>query len=698
MRPLVLFLLMPALLHAGFVLPEGGPPLAERRPKDVTVHGDTRIDAYFWLRERENPAVLDYLKAENAYTQAVMAPATALKDKLFAEIRGRVKETDLSVPYRKGGYVYYTRYEAGSQYAIHCRRLGSMEAPEEVLLDVNALAQGEKFMELGHFEVSDNARLLAYSVDRTGYRQYELRVKDLMTGETRTHGAVGAVSSLEWMADNARVLVVTEDPVSKRAHLLSEVTLANGAVRPLYDEKDEQYDILLDRSLDGACLFATSVSKETSEVRLIRSEDPQANPMLLFAREEGVEIYASHREGLLYLLTNRDAFNFRVVTAPVDRPTEWTDFIPHNPEVRLSSIEVFRSQAVVEEREDGLPHLRIIDLVSGKSERMPTREPAYTLALSTNAEYDTTKVRYAYQSLVTPSSVFDYDIPSGESTLLKQAEVVGGYDPSLYASERVFATASDGARIPIALVYRRDKVGQAPAPLYLYAYGSYGFPLPNTFSSSRLSLLDRGVVFAMAHIRGGGEMGETWHEQGKMKAKMNTFTDFIACAEHLVREGRTTPDRLVISGGSAGGLLMGAVLNLRPDLFKAAIAAVPFVDVLNTMLDATLPLTTAEYLEWGNPNIPEEYAWMRAYSPYDNLAAKAYPHLLVNVSLHDSQVPYWEGAKFVAKMRTLKTGDAVLLLNTNLDAGHGGASGRFDLLREVAFDYAFLLTALGIEE
>lgn len=671
-------------------------PLAARKPKDVTVHGDTRIDDYFWLREKENPEVLAHLRAENAYTEAVMAPALPLRDTLYAEMVARLKETDANVPARKGEWWYYSRTEKGKQYPIFCRKHRTTDAPEQVILDVNELARGEKFMSVGRQVVSDDGHLLAYSVDRTGYRQYQLRVKDLRTGADVAQ-SVGQTSSFVWAADNDTILYVQDDPVTKRRFHLGRWTLSTGKQAWLHDEKDEIFDLAVHRSRDGAYVFCDAASKVTSETRALRAATPMAEWRVLLPRETNHKYSVEHRAGLFYFVTNRGAKNYRIATAPVATPEEknWTEFVPHNPRVKISDVDLFARFAVVSEREDGLPWLRVIDLRTRESHRIAFPEPVFTAGLVGNLEFDTDSVRYSYESLVTPPSTIAYDMAQRTRTVLKQTEVLGGFSTADYRSERVWATAADGTKIPVSLVWRADRRTAGPQPLYLYGYGSYGASIPDSFSSARLSLLDRGVICAIAHIRGGGELGEAWREAGRMQHKMTTFTDFIACAEHLVKTGTTTPAQLVISGGSAGGLLMGAVLNLRPDLFRAAVVKVPFVDVLNTMLDASLPLTTAEYVEWGNPNVAAEYRWMRAYSPYDNLRRQAYPAILVTTALNDSQVPYWEGAKYVAKLRPLKTDAEPLLLRISLEpAGHGGASGRYDALRETAFDFAFLLAML----
>ncbi|ATC66209.1 oligopeptidase B [Nibricoccus aquaticus] len=674
------------------------PPVATRQPKDVTVHGDKRTDDYFWLREKESPAVLDYLKAENAYTESVTAPAKPLQEKLYTEMVARVKETDQSVPARKGRHVYYTRTEQGKQYPIHCRKLADTpKAPEEIILDINQLAVGEAFMSVGHLVVSDDARLLIYTTDRTGSRDYTVHIKNLETG-AEIPQQIGNVASIEWAADNDTIFYVTEEKETKRAYRLERWVLSTGQRRVLLDEKDELYDLEISRTLDEKYLVCISESKTTTGILALPSNQPRGKFRVIVRKRDGVECSLEHRDGLFYILTNLDAKNFRLVSAPVDTPTpmHWTEILPHDPAIKREDIETFANHLVVHERENGLPHIRVIDLASGKQHRIPMPEPIYEVDEGENLEFDTTSYRFTYESPVTPDSTYAYDLNTGASTLLKRAEIPGGYDPALYACERIWASASDKTKIPVSLVWRKDRRAPGPQPLFLYGYGSYGVSIPDSFSTTRLSLLDRGVIYAIAHIRGGGELGEDWRDAGKMALKKTTFTDFIACAESLIASKHTDSKKLIISGGSAGGLLVGAVLNQKPALFRAAILDVPFVDIVNTMLDDTLPLTTSEYIEWGNPNVKAEYAWMRAYSPYDNLKPQAYPAMLVNVSLNDSQVPYWEGAKLVAKLRTLKTDSNPLLLRTNLDAGHGGASGRYDSLKETAFDYAFALTILGL--
>jgi len=672
------------------------PPVAKKAPKTFTVHGDTRTDNYYWLREKTNPEVIGYLEAENDYCSSVMKPTEAFQDALYKEILGRIKQTDLSVPYRLGDYYYYTRTEEGKQYPIYCRKRGSLEAKEEITLDLNELAKGHKFLGLGVYAVSDDGNLLAYSTDVTGFRQYTLQVKDLRTGETLPDRVEKTVS-IVWAADNKTLFYTTEDH-AKRPSTLYRHTLGSKSDELIYEEKDELYRLFASRSRDKAYIFIGSASSRETEFRFLASDRPAESPKLILQREKDHEYYIDHRKGLFYIRTNRGIRNYRVVNAPVadPRPENWKEFIPGNKDITIQNVELFATHAAISEREDGLPHIRIIDFDSSKSHRIKMTEPVYSVFSGGNPEFSTTTYRFNYQSLVTPSSVFDYDMKSRKRTLLKQTEVLGGYDPSRYTSERIYAIAADGTRIPISMVYKKGIKRDGTNPLLQYGYGSYGVSSSTGFSSSRLSLLDRGVIYAIAHIRGGGDMGEDWHEQGRMLKKKNTFTDFIDVADHLIKEKYTSKDRLVIEGGSAGGLLIGAVVNMRPDLCKAAILHVPFVDVINTMLDASLPLTVGEYLEWGNPNDKQYYEYMKSYCPYTNIAAKEYPAMLVRTSLNDSQVMYWEPAKYVARMRATRTDKNILLFKTNMGGGHGGASGRYDALKDQAFTYAFTFWQLGI--
>jgi oligopeptidase B len=674
------------------------PPLAARTPHPTTVHGDTRADDYFWLREKTSPDVAAYLEAENAYADAVMAPTEPFQDALYREMLARIKETDLSVPYREGAYFYYSRTEEGKQYPILCRRRGDLEAPEEVTLDLNELSTGHSFLSLGAYAVSDDGALLAYSVDTTGFRDYTLYIKDLRTGELRPE-RIEKTGAVAWANDGQTLFYAVEDH-AKRPHRVYRHHLGPSTPDVLvYEEKDELFRAWVGRTRSKGFLLMGSASHTTSEVHYLPADQPEGEWRLIAPRRHEHEYDVDHHGDRLYIRTNDQGRNFRLVSAPIEHPEpeHWQEVVPHRPDVMLEGAEFFRDHYVLLERERGLQRLQVTDLRSGDVHRIEFPEPAYSAFPSYNPEFDTHVFRYSYQSLVTPSSVFDYDMDRRASTLLKEQPVLGGYDRTQYVSERLQATAPDGTRVPISIVYRKDLPRDGKAPLYLYGYGSYGYPLPVGFSSNRLSLLDRGMAVAIAHVRGGGELGKAWHDDGRMLKKMNTFTDFIAAAEHLIAERYTSADRLVIEGGSAGGLLVGAVVNMRPDLFSLVVSKVPFVDVLNSMLDDTLPLTVGEYEEWGNPNNKEEYDYMKAYCPYTNLAPRAYPTMLVKTSFHDSQVMYWEPAKYVARLRTLKTDAHPLLLKTNMAAGHGGASGRYDYLREVAFDYAFVLSQLGLE-
>ena len=673
------------------------PPVTEKKLKFTEINGDRLVDNYFWLREKTSPAVIAHLEAENAYAAAVMKPTEALQEKLYNEILSHIKQTDVNVPYRQGNYFYYSRTKEGLQYPMFYRKKGSLDAAEELILDQNELAKGQKFMSLGALMPSDDGNLLAFSTDNTGYRQYTLQVKDLRTGQLLPE-KIERVDSIAWANDNKTLFYVTEDAVTKRNDKLFRHVLGTEKNELLYQEKDELFDIGVGRSLDKAVIFLGSYSKTSNEFRYIPANDPNADWKVILPRQADHEYDVSHRGDLFYIRTNKGAKNFRIVTAPVSDPSEknWKEFVAHRPAVKIEDLDLFADHAVLSEWENGLQQIEIFDFKSGKRHEIAFPEPVYAAGLGPNREFKTTVLRYNYQSLVTPSSVFDYDMNTRKATLLKQTEVPGGFDKANYKSERVFATASDGTKIPMSIVYRRNVKLDGSAPLLLYGYGSYGISISPGFSASRLALLDRGVIYVIGHIRGGGELGEPWRDAGRMMNKMNTFTDFIACGEHLVNNKYTSKDRLIIQGGSAGGMLMGAVSNMRPDLFKAVVAQVPFVDVLNTMLDASLPLTTSEYIEWGNPNEKAAYEYMKKYSPYDNIHKANYPAMLVKVSLNDSQVPYWEGSKFVAKLREYKTDHNPLILKVNMGAGHGGASGRYDAFRETSFDYAFMLWQMGI--
>ncbi len=685
--------------------PIPAPPFARKEHKEITLHGVTRFDDYAWLRDKENPDVYAYLEAENAYAEAVTAPLAGLREQLYNEMLSHIKQTDITVPFRDGAWWYYTRTEEGRQYAIHCRARGPQPAQgdsEQIVLDGNQLAEGHAFFAIGATDISDDGRWLAYTTDTTGFRQYTLRVKDLETGETLA-GEVERVGSVAWAADNRSLFYTVEDEEQKRQYQLWRHALGTPHEQDalVYQDDDERFNVGVGRTRDGKYLVLESASHITTESCVLAADNPLGEFSIIAPREEEHEYSVDHRRGFWFIRTNDRGRNFRLVTAPVAAPgrEHWAELIPHRDAVMLEDIDLFAGFFVACEREDGLPRLRIWRFDGDGPEAAQTAEigfpePAYDTHPYVNRIFDTATFRYSYQSLVTPSSVFEYDIAAAESTLLKQLEIPGGFDRTLYASERIHATAPDGVQVPISLVYRKDKREPGRNPLYVYGYGSYGYSLPLGFGSNRLSLLDRGVVMAYAHIRGGGDLGKPWHDAGKMLKKHNTFTDFIAAAEHLVAAGCGDPRRVAMEGGSAGGLLMGAVANMRPDLFRAVVSHVPFVDVINTMLDSSLPLTVPEYEEWGDPNQESYFKVMMSYSPYDNLKAQSYPAMLVKTSFHDSQVMYWEPAKYVAKLRTLKTDHHILLLVTNMKAGHGGASGRYDYLKEIAFDYAFLLNEL----
>jgi oligopeptidase B len=676
------------------------PPVAKKVPKTTEINGRELVDNYFWLRDKQNPDVAAYLQAENAYTDAVMKPTEALQKKLYDEMLSRIKETDVEVPYKEGNYFYYTRTEAGKQYSIYCRKKGILEAPEELLLDVNELAKGQKFMSVRDFAVSDDGNLLAYSTDNTGFRQYVLAVKDLRTGKLLPDHAE-RVGSVVWANDNKTILYTVEDPTTKRQFQLYRHTAGtDGSDKLIYEEKDERFNMEAAKTRSKAYIFLYCGSHTTSEARYIPADQPMAEFKVLEPRKQDVEYYPDHNGGFFYIRVNDTGRNFRLVKAAVSDPrsANWQEVVPQRANVMLDDTDFFKNYYVLSERENGLPQMQVTNLATGKSRRIEFPEPAYANSPYVNREYDTSKFRYGYQSFITPRSVFECDMATGKSTLLKQKEVPGGYDRTKYQVEQIYAPASDGVKVPVSVVHLKGAKLDGTGPIYLAGYGSYGFPYDITFNSDRFSLIDRGVVVAVAHIRGGGEMGKAWHDDGRMMHKKNTFTDFIASAEYLVKQGYGSKDRLVIEGRSAGGLLMGAVLNMRPDLFHAALVGVPFVDVINTMLDETLPLTVSEFEEWGNPKEKPAFDYMISYSPYDNIEAKTYPSMLVRTSFNDSQVMYWEPAKYVAKMRAVRTDHNSLILKTNMDpAGHGGASGRYDRLHEVAFDYAYFLMQMGIQ-
>ncbi len=677
------------------------PPVARVIAKTDTMHGDVRVDNYFWLRDRQNPEVISYLEAENRYSDSVMAPTRELQETLYQEMLGRIKQTDLSVPDRVGPYFYYTRTEEGKQYEILARRRGSLDAPEEVVLDLNQLAEGKRYFRLGANSVSPDHRMVAFSIDTTGSERFTLMVKNLETGEILPERVDSLGFGATWAADN-RTLFYTRTDEANRPDRIFRHTLGTSPSQDqmVFHEPDVLFRVGVYRTKDDKYLVISSGSFTTSEAWVAPADRPGEQFRVVSPRQKDLLYSVSHQDGRFVIRTNADgANNFKLATAPESDPSRanWRDLVPHRETVLLEGFDVFRDHLVLYERTNALRQIRVRDIRSNNEHVIAFEEPVYTASPGSNPEYDTNMLRLGYQSMVTPYSVYDYNMATRQRELRKQNEVLGGYDPSQYATERTWARASDGTMVPISLVYKKPLVRDGSRPMLLYAYGSYGSSTDPTFSSGNLSLLNRGVVFAIAHIRGGQEMGRSWYDQGKMLNKRNTFTDFIASAEHLVRERYTSSERLAIRGGSAGGLLMGVVVNMRPDLFKVVVADVPFVDVINTMADASIPLTAGEWEQWGNPANEAEYRYMLSYSPYDNVERKAYPTMLVTTGLNDPRVAYWEPAKWVARLRTMKTDSNPLILRTNMGAGHGGSSGRYDALRETAFRYAFILHHLGID-
>jgi oligopeptidase B len=676
-------------------------PAAKKDPKILKIHGYEIVDNYAWLRDRnkeKDPAVIQYLTENNAYTETFMGKHQPFVDALYKEMLGRIKQTDLSVPYQLGSYWYFTRTEEGKQYPVYLRSKSKDGGSPEVLLDQNEMAKGFKFYSIGSFEPSDDGNLLAFSTDTTGYRQYTLQIKDLRTGQIMPD-KIERVTSQEWSPDGKYIFYVQEDAVSKRSDKVWRHEVGTDKNELVYDEKDVLFNVGIGRSRDKKMYFINSFAKTMSEARYLPAANVMGEWKVLTPRRDGHEYSADFDEGEFYIVTNKDAENFKVVRAPANDPGEknWTDFIAANPAVKVEDINFFKDYAIVSERENGLEYVRVMDRKTRRAPvRIATDEDNYTMGLAANPEYDTPLVRYRYSSMITPNSIYEFDLKTRKSTLIKQDEIPSGYDKSKYETTRVWATARDGVKVPISVVMKKGTKLDGSSPMLLYAYGSYGASMTPGFSSTRFSLIDRGMVYAIAHIRGGSELGEKWRLEGRMFKKQNTFNDFVDSAKWLIENKYTSPDRIVIQGGSAGGLLMGAVVNQAPQLFKASIAQVPFVDVMNTMIDDTLPLTTEEWIEWGNPR-DDKKAWdyMYSYSPYDNVKSQAYPNMLIEISLNDSQVPYWEGAKFAAKIREMNTGDSVILLKTNMGAGHGGSSGRYDRLKEVAFDYAYALTQVG---
>ena len=675
------------------------PPRAKKVEKELTIHGDTRIDPYYWLNERDNPEVIAHLEAENRYKEAVLEPTEELQEKLFEEIVGRIKKTDMSVPYKFQGYFYYTRYEGEGEYPIYCRKAGSLDDEEEILLNVNEMAEGHDYYHVAGHSVSPDNRLLAYGVDTVSRRKYKIHFKNLETGEVLVDTIPNTTGGAVWAADNKTVFYAAKDDTLRAYKILRHAlgTPVSEDVE-IFHEEDPTFSTHVFKSKSRDYIFIGSFHTLSSEYRYIRADQPEAEFRIIQPRERDLEYDVEHFGDHFYILTNLGAENFRLMKTAIADPGKdrWEEVIPHRTEVLLENFEIFKNHLVLGERKEGLRQLRVRRWDGSEDYYVKFEEPAYTSYVSTNPEFDTPILRYGYTSLTTPNSIYDYHMDTREKELLKQEEVVGDFSPENYRSERFFVTARDGARVPLSMVYHKDVDKSGENPLLLYGYGSYGASMDPYFSSSRLSLLDRGFIFAIAHIRGGEEMGRQWYENGKLLKKKNTFYDFIDCAQYLVEKKYTNPDRLFAMGGSAGGLLMGAVVNMEPDLFKGIVAGVPWVDVVTTMLDDSIPLTTAEYDEWGDPNKKEYYDYMLSYSPYDNVTARAYPHILVTTGLHDSQVQYFEPAKWVQKLRELNTGDSRILLHINMEGGHGGISGRFRRHKETAMEYAFMLNLVGI--
>ncbi|NJL39677.1 MAG: S9 family peptidase [Leptolyngbyaceae cyanobacterium SM1_4_3] len=675
------------------------PPVAEKQPYVHELHGDQRNDDYFWMRDRQEPKVISYLEAENAYTQSVMQHTEELQTSLYQEMLARIQETDLSVPYRKGDFYYYSRTEEGKAYPIYCRKQGSLDASEEVLLDQNQLAAEHEFFELGLLQVSPDHQLLAYSVDTSGSERYTLFFLNLETRKLSAENIAETSPSFAW-ANDSKTVFYTQVDATNRPFKLFRHEVGNATEKDvlIYHEADDSYFLGVGKTRSETYILLHLESKITSEVHYLNASNPTDEFRVIHPRSPGMEYGIEHHSDHFYIVTNDDAINFKLMKAPVDSPAKanWQTVIPHREDVMISGVSAFADHLVIYEQTAGLPTVRVRQLSTGDEHNIEFPEPTYDVSPGGNPEFNTKILRFSYTSLVTPGSIYDYDMQTRERELKKQTPVLGGYDKTQYVSERIIATAADGTQVSISIVCKQGVEKNGANPFLLTGYGSYGFSYPVSFSSNRLSLLDRGVVMAIAHIRGGAEMGRKWYEDGKFLKKKNTFTDFIACAEHVIAEGWTSSDRLAISGGSAGGLLMGAVINVRPELFNIVVAHVPFVDVVSTILDTSLPLSALEWEEWGNPNDKAYYDYMKSYSPYDNVEAKDYPHILITAGLNDSRVQYWEPAKWTAKLRSLKTDKNILLLKTNMGAGHGGASGRYERLKEIAFEYAFLLDRWGM--
>ncbi len=680
------------------------PPLAEKLPRELSAHNNIRVDPYYWMNNRDNPNVINYLKSENEYNDKMTAHTKELQTKLFKEMRGRIKEDDSSVPYKLNGYWYLTRFEKGKDYPVYSRKKETLDAPEEILFDVNEMAQGYEYYSLGGLNVSPDNKLIAFGVDTLSRRKYTIQIKNLETGEIIPEKILTTTGGSTWANDNKTLFYTKKDEQTLRSNQIFKHILGSGSKNDqlVFEEKDDTFNTYIYKSKSQKFLIIGSGSTLTSEYRFLEADSPEGEFKIFQPRIRGLEYGISHYGDHFYVVTNLDgAINFKLMKTPVNEPTleNWEEVIPHREDYLLEDMDIFKEYLVISERHNGLNKIKIIRWDNQESYYLPFDSETYTAFSSINPDFDTNIIRYTYNSLNTPTSVVDFDMATREKTVLKEQEVLGGsFDKEDYITERVWAAAEDGTKIPVSLIYRKELKNDGSNPLLLYAYGSYGSTIDPYFSSARLSLLDRGFIYAIAHIRGGEYLGRKWYEDGKLLNKRNTFTDFIDVSKHLIAQKYTSEKHLYAMGGSAGGLLMGVVVNMAPQLYNGVIAAVPFVDVITTMFDDSIPLTTGEYDEWGNPNDPEYYEYMLSYSPYDNVKIQEYPNMLITTGLHDSQVQYWEPAKWVAKLREMKTDDNILLFHTNMDAGHGGASGRFEALKEVAEEYAFLLDLEGIKE
>lgn len=679
-------------------------PRAEKREKTLSIHNNVRIDNYYWLNDRENEEVIDYLNAENNYTEAVLKHTESFQKELFEEMKGRIKEDDSSVPYKLNGYWYITKYEKGKDYPIYLRKKGTLEAPEELLFDCNDMAKPHAYFKLGGIAISPDNTLAAFTTDTVSRRQYTIKVKNLITGEIFSDEIKNTTGSITWANDNKTLFFAKKDEITLRSHKIFKHKIGKDvdAIKEVYHEKDDTFNTFVYKSKSKKYLVIGSASTLSTEYRILDASKPEGEFKVFQERKRDLEYSIAHYNGYFYIISNNDgAKNFKLLKTS-EKATgidNWEEVIPHRKEVLIEDIEIFRDYLVVNERENGLNNLRIMTWDGSEDYYLPFNSETYTTYIGNNPDFESHILRYAYNSLTTPSSVIDYNLKTKEKEVKKEQEVLGGkFDKENYTSERIWATARDGVKVPISLVYKKGIKRDGSQPLLQYAYGSYGSTIDPSFSTIRLSLLDRGFIYAISHIRGGEYLGRDWYENGKLLTKKNTFFDFIDCSKHLIAQKYTSKEHLYAYGGSAGGLLMGAIVNMNPELYKGILAAVPFVDVVTTMLDETIPLTTGEYDEWGNPNEETYYNYMKSYSPYDNVVAKEYPNMLVTTGLHDSQVQYWEPAKWVAKLRELKTDTNKLLLHTDMDSGHGGASGRFESLKEIALEYAFLLDLEGIYE